>query len=265
MDKFQIVLSATGCKPSNSSEIEKDNDGYYKVRLGAFNVFNSMGEFYTSEGVQDLLTNKNSFFYKRLKKGYLLGEMDHPSMKPGMNMSNFMNRIATIDGENVAFHVRDVILTETNERVNVAGNNGNVLLVEGWIKPSGPKGKYLQEALDNPDRNVAFSVRSLSKDVKIQGVTFKKTVAIVNWDWVFEPGISNINKFDMLNNKVVNTESNVQLLSINVEEEAIDDMTTSLVNAGVNQESAEYETVKEIQGMIKSCFTGGSLSKVLAW
>ena len=219
-EKYSVILSATSYKPMKGKEIQKDADGYYKVRLGAFNVFNAKNAFYIGEGVKDLINNPNSIFYRRLKKGYLCGEMGHPSMKPGMSIQQFIYRTSIIDQENIAFHIK-------------------VIIVEGWIKPSGPKGKYLQEALDNPDRNVAFSVRSVSKDKIVNGVIIKQTTSIATWDWVVEPGISNANTFDMLNNKNINTES----LAVTIRPEDIEAMEASIrsdVTHGlVNQESAD--------------------------
>lgn len=268
MDNFKIVLSATAYKPSNTASIEKDDKGYYKVRLGAFNVYNSGKAFYTSDGVKDLINNPNSFFWRRLKKGYLYGEMGHPGMKPGMTMSEFMNRNATIDMTNIAFHIRDVILRETNEKVTVTGNHGNVVIMEGWIKPSGPKGPLLQEALDNPDRNVAFSVRSLSKDTNVNGVIVKKTVAILTWDWVVEPGINNANTFDMLNNKVINTESVDNLLQLEVTDKDINsvmsNIETSEATGVLNHEDASG--YKEIWTEVRAELPSNNVNKrVLKW
>ncbi len=261
---YKIVLSATGYKPSKGSEIERDSEGFYKVRLGAFNVFNSGKAFYSGEGIKELLTDPNSFFYRRLKKGYLLGEMGHPVMEPGMSMGQFMNRNAVIDPQNVACFIKDIEIVDTGEKVNNMGNYGNVLIVNGWIKPSGPKGKYLQEALDTPDRNIAFSVRSLSKDTLVNGVVIKQTKAVLTWDWVFEPGINNANTFDMLNNKVVNTESCNTLISLDVTEEDLKDMI-NIENTTINTESNK-ETITNLSNIIsKELVTNSTVSKIYSW
>ena len=115
-DKFKVVLSAAAYKPMQGKEIEKDSSGYYKVRLGAFNVFNAKNAFYISKGVDDLINNPNSIFYRRLKKGYLCGEMGHPSMKPGMSIQQFIYRSSIIDQDNIAFHIRDIEILVKNLR-----------------------------------------------------------------------------------------------------------------------------------------------------
>ena len=261
-EKYSVILSATSYKPMKGKEIQKDADGYYKVRLGAFNVFNAKNAFYIGEGVKDLINNPNSIFYRRLKKGYLCGEMGHPSMKPGMSIQQFIYRTSIVDQENIAFHIKDVMLVETGDKVEQMGNYGNVIIVEGWIKPSGPKGKYLQEALDNPDRNVAFSVRSVSKDKIVNGVIIKQTTSIATWDWVVEPGISNANTFDMLNEKNINTESVNNILTLNVKESDIADMVN--VKTAVNQE-ANSEDIKILSNSLKRQFSSKPINKVLTW
>jgi hypothetical protein len=258
-DNFKIVLNAASYKPTESAKIEKTADGYYRVRLGAFNVFNSSKAFYTYKGVQELVNNPNSFFWRRLKKGYLLGEMDHPKFKPGMTMPEFINRNAGYDMSNIAFHIKDVQFKLTNDKVNMMGNHGNVVIVEGLIKPSGPKGVFLEEALNNPDRNVAFSVRSLSKDEVVNGILVKHTSAILTWDWVTEPGINNANTFDMLNEKNINTESVSNLLTLEIKES---DINTMSVDTGVNQESAD---LIEIRDTLRRQFSKKPVNRVLNW
>ncbi len=63
----------------------------------------------------------------------------------------------------------------------------------GEVRPSGPYGQVLKDALDNPHENVYFSVRSLTVDDMMRGV--KYTRDIVTWDFVNEGGIYNANKY----------------------------------------------------------------------
>ena len=66
----------------------------------------------------------------------------------------------------------------------------------GKVKPSGPMGPSLKEQLENPSENVAFSVRSLTRDKRIAGQLFKHMTTLVTWDYVNEPGISVATKYD---------------------------------------------------------------------
>lgn len=266
MDKFKVVLSATSYKPKIGA-LQKDKDGYYLVRLGAFNVFNSQGAFYIAKGVRDLIENENSIFHRRLKKGYLVGEMGHPRMKPGMSVQEFMQRNGRMEPDNVAFHVKDIVITQTGETVESMGNYGDILLVEGWIKPSGPKGPFLKEALDNPHQNVAFSVRSISTDTMVNGIKIKETKAILGWDWVDEPGINNANKFDSINNKVVNTESLVDTANLVITEEDVNEfiryIREEVEHGTINHESAEDLTY--LATAAKEAFQPTGRSKMLNW
>ena len=260
-ENFKIVLNAAGYKPENYSGIKPDENGYYTVRLGAFNVFNSSKAFYTFKGVEALFNNPNSFFWRRLKKGYLLGEMDHPKFKPGMTMPEFINRNAGYDMSNIAFHIAEVWFERTKDSVNMMGNHGNVVIVMGKIKPSGPKGEYLKEALENPNRNVAFSVRSLSKDEVVNGILVKHTSAILTWDWVTEPGINSANTFDMLNEKNINNESISNLLTLDIKEADLEGATK--INT-VNQECANEDLVI-LRNVLRKQFSKKPVNRVLNW
>ena len=112
------IIFTTIKSNSNNKKLEQDENGYYKVNLGGLNTFNSAGEFYLVDGVKELLTTKSSSLARRLKSGYLKSEMDHPQFKPGMTKAQFYSRNMKIDIANTACHIRDIILTPTNEEVN---------------------------------------------------------------------------------------------------------------------------------------------------
>ena len=71
-----------------------------------------------------------------------------------------------------------------------------VTAVIGMVKPSGPRGPALRESLDNPDENVAFSVRSLTNDTFENGGHQKHMKQLITWDYVNEPGISIATKYN---------------------------------------------------------------------
>jgi hypothetical protein len=191
-----IVFSAIKVNADNT-KLEVDAHGYYKVTLGAFNVINSSGEFYTAEGIEDLINNQSSILARRLKGGYLKGELGHPSMTPGMTIADFYVRNQEIEMKNTAFHIRDIAFIPTNTPSEIPGE-GNIVRIEAWIKPSGPYGDALKKALDNEDENVAFSIRCFTANREVNGKTYKKVMQIVTWDWVLAPGIKKANKFDTL-------------------------------------------------------------------
>jgi hypothetical protein len=194
MDK--IVFSAVKVHATNKT-LEKDANGYYKVILGGFNTFNGSGDFYLFDGVEDLVENKSHVLSRRLKSGYLHGERGHPVFQMGMTKAQFYSRNLRIDIGNVSHHIRDIEFIKTDEDSGL-GDGSKFVRVEAWVKPSGEHGDQLLKALENPDQNVAFSIRCFTKDEVINGVNIKKVLQIITWDWVIEPGIAKANEWHKL-------------------------------------------------------------------
>ena len=172
---------------ADNKVLEKDDKGYYLITLGALNVFNSAGEYYTANGVRDMFTDKSSSLMRRLGNGFLKAEVGHPKLQPGMSKTDFFNRNLRIEETNTCAHIRDLILVDTNTPSGIG--NEKIILIKGWVKPAGPKGDFLQKAFDDPDENIAFSVRSFTNN-KLVGTNYIKTIAqLVTFDYVTEPGI----------------------------------------------------------------------------
>lgn len=184
-----IVFSVVKTHNVNKT-LEKDDNGYYKVCLGGLNTYNSAGAYYVADGVKELVSNPSSLVYRRLKSGYLNGEMGHPSFVPGMTKTDYILRNMKIDQSNISHHIKEIEF--------IPDSKGNMIRIMGWVKPSGPHGELLKQALDNPDQNVAFSIRSFTDDTMQAGRVTKKIKEIITWDWVVEPGIKEANSWDTL-------------------------------------------------------------------
>lgn len=210
----QIMFTALKI-PVDRKLLEKDENGYYKVTLGAFNCFNSANEFYVLKGIEELFKESSSLM-RRIQNGYLRGEVGHPQFIPGMTTAQYYARNLRIDIENVSHTIKTVALRPTTIPSGLPGK-GNHVAVDGWVKPSGVKGDGLQKELDDPDANVAFSIRCFTQNVDVGGVTEKEVMQIITWDWVLEPGIKAANKFDRLNDKAITVES-IDILSFSAEE-----------------------------------------------
>lgn len=195
----QIIFSSIRTYADNKV-LEQDANGYYRVTLGALDAFNASGDFYLKDGITELIENESHSLARRLKAGYLKGEAGHPVFETGMTKAEFFSRNLRIHQPLVSHHIREIILTPTNQPSGLPGR-GNVVLIEGWIKPSGIHGDALKKDLDNPECNVAFSIRSFTQDTVIGGVNIKKLAQIVTWDWVVEPGIQLANKFTKLSSE----------------------------------------------------------------
>ena len=191
-----ITLSAIVTHDINKT-LEIDSEGYYHVILGAVNSFNSVGMFYAADGIENILYNNNGILQRRISQGYLYGEANHPAMLPGMTKADYLNRYLSIDMQCVSHFIKDVSLTQTSTPGKMPGY-GNLILVEGWVKPTGPHGATLKAALEDKNINVPFSVRALTQDRMVGGVLVRKIKEIVTWDFINEPGIFVANKFHKL-------------------------------------------------------------------
>jgi len=196
--KKMISIINSSERSVNKGKLEKDENGYRKVLLGALNVFNSKGELYSAEQEVLDLFRADSTLMRRMKKKYLKGEAGHPKREPGMSANEFVNRNLAIYETHVSHHIKDVMLVEKEQ----PGQGGKKIVeVWGWVKPSGIFGDALEKAFENPDENVAFSIRCFSKKRLINGIWVRRIVQIITWDWVNEPGIGIANKFDSISNE----------------------------------------------------------------
>lgn len=180
-------FSCTALMGTNKAgKLTPDADGYYTVVLGALDFYNSAGSFYPFESAKALF-HESSTLMRRIANGCLHGEMGHPRKTPGMSQRDFVNRVMDIYEPNIACHIRKV----TIDHGSVKDANGRpCIAIIGEIKPTGPMGPALKEALDNPSQNVCFSIRSLTNDTMVNGTVHKHLRAICTWDVVVEPGIS---------------------------------------------------------------------------
>jgi hypothetical protein len=171
-------------------KLKVDANGYYECTLGAFNIYNSSGEYYPAlESVKEMFSPGGSL-RRRLDNGTCRGELDHPSPAQCKNLMDFIKRVLTIQPDRVSHHIASVTLNETRD-----DKGNNIVLCTGRLKPSGPYASTLQASLENVEENVAFSIRSLTNDKTLNGRKEKHIQTIVTWDYVNEPGISLANKF----------------------------------------------------------------------
>jgi len=186
--------------PQNK-KLEKDADGYYKMDVGAFNCFNSAGEFYLKDNIEETIKGSSSAFMRRITSGYLKGEAGHPAFVPGMSAAQYYARNMRIELTNVSHHIKAVDLVPTATDSGLAGK-GNIIKVVAWLRPTGAMGDGLAKDLEDPNCNVAFSIRCITNNQIIGGVNHKALDTIITWDWVLEPGIKYANKADTLKNSL---------------------------------------------------------------
>jgi hypothetical protein len=132
------------------------------------------------------VTDSRGRFVKNLTEGNLEGEWGHPKLT-GNDKVDVM-RTLTIDRSLVS-HYFTKLWTEP-----VGGSQ--YTLVYANVAPFGPYGRYLKESFEDPNRNTAFSLRSLTSEPKLlaNGTQLKQIVALVTFDAVDGPGYEEASK-----------------------------------------------------------------------
>jgi hypothetical protein len=194
MNAMASPIVSFGCTAllgtNKKGTIQPDADGYYPVVLGALNTFNSAGAYYPLGPAQPLFENSSAFM-RRVTGGNLRGECGHPRKQVGENDRDYAIRLNDIYEPNVSHHIRKVWLEP-----GYKDENGRpIVLIMGEVRPSGPRGAALKEALDNRHEDVCFSIRAFTFDQPVGGIWQKYLRQIVTWDWVNEPGISAAHKW----------------------------------------------------------------------
>lgn len=166
--------------------LKQNEQGYYRVVLGALNMFNSAGEFYAYEPAKALFENSSQLM-RRCAKGALRGEYGHPKPLPGQSANEFANRVMSIWEDKVSHHIMNLEL----DFESIKDAKGNpIIAIIGDILPAGPHGAALERSLKNPNENVCFSIRAFTDDHRMGGIVHRHLKTVVTWDYVNEPGLS---------------------------------------------------------------------------
>lgn len=170
--------------------LKPDDKGYYELTVGGFNIHNKAGAYYPLGDAKKLFEESGALM-RRLKAGVLRGEYGHPR-RGNMSLVQFTQRLNDIVETQVCCHFGEVRL-ETNNYKSASGFP--VVAVVAKVKPSGPYGASLKEALENPKEEVCFSVRAAVIPNIVNGVEERMTQDIVTWDYVNEGGIGIARKY----------------------------------------------------------------------
>lgn len=151
-----------------------DENGYWMVNGGAFNVAVEIGGEYVSFPFKPAIFSEKTQIMDYLRKGSLGSEMGHPTMDPKfkfmtdnekkIEMAVFKERIAKIDMKNQSGHIKNIFLIDIGKSdPRCLKASGNVILVVLHVKPEGPYKDQLESSLKNPDANTAYSVRAFGE------------------------------------------------------------------------------------------------------
>lgn len=241
-DKKLLLSKAISTKMENrNKDIKKNKDGDYLVIVGAVNHFTAGGELYVAEEVREKFAD-NSILMQRCKNDLLEIEDEHPTWEPTMSKSQWFERLYSYDKSKVAGKITELWLEETDECA--PGTDLRIILIWAAIRPftDRPKGLLLKRDLENPDKNVAFSIRSIIYQETFNLTPVCKIKDIITFDWVSSPGISKAHKYytaGMLNDGRI-------LADLNIEAD-VKEMSTILKSTkGLLSSSVKENLLKEV-------------------
>lgn len=221
--------------------LKPDADGRYDMILGALEYPNSVGDIYTLKSAQEFF-KEGSALRRRIENGQLRAEMGHPKQVPGMDDKMYLERILTIEETNVCAHISDIYIDMSSVKDPKTGKT--IITIRGKVKPSGPKGQYLKEMLDDPKQNIAFSVRSLTMNRMVGFRRHKDFTQIVTWDYVNEPGLAPANKYQVptlesASFDIKQIEEMCRTMNSNISMESLTLLRDTLSNAKVNRTTSK--------------------------
>lgn len=186
----QFSIGSTALMGTNKTgSIPKNEDGSWRVVLGALNFKNSRGEIYTGVSGREIL-RPGTGLHRRIENAQCRGEYGHPKRDGMMNDNQWLSRICTIEETRVC-HLHKEVWLDTMQY-----QGQSVLSFLGDIITEGPYGDTLERQLGNVDSNVAFSIRSITQDAFVMGVNNKTLIEVAAWDYVNEPGLSIATKYN---------------------------------------------------------------------
>lgn len=217
-----------------------DKDGFYTTILGALNIKNRAGEAYCWPLSKPAFSDE-SILRRKLSYNSLISEMDHPVRSDYKDEEEYDRRLGTYLNNRKCAIIKEVWLDETgsiskNIPSNLIWPNSVPVLIMGKVKPVGIFGGLLDEAFKDPDQNVFFSMRTISRRNRLTGALILDV--LTGFDWVTEGGL-------IVSNSWLATASN----SFKINESSIDSMKSFLdENSNSNNylEDSSKEYFKEI-------------------
>ena len=176
----QFSLSILKTKEGGTiKEIKPDKDGVYKnIPVYVFNQTSRNNVMYDTPSIISAMNNPQMKFRMSLEEGNLRGEYGHPDLKDTSEESK--RRLLRIDEKQVS-HAFVALKAETTK--------GGDMVLYADVTPAGPFGRAFKDDMDNPVINKSFSLRALcAKPEFINGVTHKKVLVFVTFDYVNMPG-----------------------------------------------------------------------------
>lgn len=191
------ILEGSG-KRGILKPIEEGGD-YYLINAGGFNIPNRGGIVYRFNDYLKECMGPDSDLSRRIAEGQVECELGHPPQyyweykdgkivrTPITDIFEWIHRLQTIDQQNVCGRVRRIHWIFT-------GGDRDPIYNQIEVRPFGVHKQILQDSLNDPDCNTAFSVRTVTKPQRM-GDRVREVDYFTTYDLVVEPGMLNSCKF----------------------------------------------------------------------
>lgn len=182
-----IVFTCTRLNGTNKvGTLKKNEKGYYRMVIGALNMFNSAGMYYDFSAAEKFFKDSSALM-RRVQGGSLRGENGHPRREAGMSVQSYYARLLQIHEDKTVCHFASIELDFKNYKDE---QGRPIVAIIAEVCPSGPFGYVLEKQLQNPSENVCFSIRSFTDDRLVNNIVTRYIKTIVTFDYVNEPGMA---------------------------------------------------------------------------
>lgn len=194
------------------NSLRPDNEGFYTVPGGILseNYTTNAGAVYERNSFLKCLSDPRSSFGIRIRNGNCFGEVRHPT-PDDCEKVGYLDRLRTIDQMRISHFIFRITRRPMKD--------GRSELIDMAIKPFGPYKQYLQESLEDPDVNTAFSLRSIVRDQRSKGQWIRHMQSIITFDFEhaggydaaskrFSPGNYGMERFYQIEEADITTDYN---------------------------------------------------------
>ena len=169
-----------------SGRLRKDDSGYYTgVPIAALGIPSRNRTYYDVQSFSDQIQNPSSTFNMRLTGGQLYGEWGHPTISD-LDERSAMVRLSEIREKEYSHHFKSI---NTGKTLSDGG-----IVLEATLKPTGPFSSSLEQNLEDPCMNTAFSLRAITKSQDRDGLSWRTTIKLITFDAVGAGGFFQASK-----------------------------------------------------------------------
>lgn len=260
-----IILAQSG----KQGILRPDERGYYTINAGGFNIPNRAGITYRANDYIFECMGKDSDLNRRIERGEVYCELGHPPQyylekingaivrTKIVDIFEWILRLKTIDQNNVCGHIRRIIW-------EVSGGRNDPIYNKIEVIPFGPFKDVLQQSLDTPDINTAFSIRTVTKPQKF-GHTTREVDYFTGYDLVPEPGMAHANKHQTAGLEDFLSTQILERNEINQVETTLDNVIMfcedQLANPAVMERLTGTESLNEIKSVLDVLKNAGDYKK----